>query len=87
MRHLRTERGSGLVHGPAHRVGVGQVRLHHGVPAAGQPGRDLGGPGSRITVVDRDPVAEARERLGDRATDAARPPGYQHGPVSHGTRP
>jgi len=36
--------------------------------------------------MDRDPVAEVRERPDDRAPDAPRPSGYQHSPVSHGSR-
>jgi hypothetical protein len=38
-------------------------------------------------MMDRDPVAEFRERPDDREPDAPRPSGYQHRPVRHETRP
>ena len=53
---------------PAHRAGVGQVRLTTVCPAPGQPGQHSGGLRGRPAVVDRDPVA-----LGPRTPAPPRP--------------
>ncbi len=77
------ERERGLVDGPAHGVGVGEVGLHEDVPAAGQPGDDLLGLSLRAAPVHGHPVAGGGEGLRDGGADAAGAPGDEDRAVAH----